>query len=65
MHDMGEWGSSRATVSPERRRYVEHLRSIHDRDGFLKACADETVATTEEVEELLFEAEMLANYDVI
>jgi hypothetical protein len=70
MHDMGEYGASRPdfapTSSPSRERllYLRHLRAIHAEDEFRLARADMLQAPSEDVERLLFEAEMLANYDV-
>jgi hypothetical protein len=70
MHEMGEWG-----VLPERSRtrgptrdrlvYLEHLREVHDDDGFRLALCDELTAAGAELDRFLFEAEMLANYHVL
>lgn len=71
MYDIGGYGSSRPeghvayNPSLERLQYLRFLRTAHDEEGFRQARADALVAPEDEVERLLFEAEMLANYDVI
>lgn len=64
---MGEWGTSRSTANPsrDRRVYVDYLREVHDEAGFRLACIDALAPPEEEIEELVYEAEMLANYGVV
>ena len=69
MHEMSQWGSlpDRSRVrapSKDRLTYLEHLREVHDDRGFRLALTDLMKAPDEEIETLLFEAEMLANYGV-
>lgn len=69
VQDMGEWGTLGGAVnriSDSRRLYIEHLRKVHDDDYmFRMALADELEPGPDEIERMLFEAEMLANYGVV
>lgn len=49
-------------ISEDRRRYVDLLREVHDDQSLQLALSDEIVAPHADVERLLFETEMLANY---
>lgn len=64
MHDMGEWGEA-PCVTPERFCYVQLLHRIHDPETLRLALYDMLRAPEEDVERLIFEAEMLANYGVL
>ncbi|GAB4279104.1 MAG: hypothetical protein Kow0056_12060 [Coriobacteriia bacterium] len=70
MHEMGEWGSMpefRAAEHPTRDRmiYLEYLREVHDDASFRLAVSDRLNPPRSEIDRLLFEAEMLANYGVV
>lgn len=69
MHEMGEWGSmpQRGGVSSptkDRLVYLEHIRGAHDDEGFRLALTNQMRAPEVEIERLVWEVEMLANYGV-
>jgi hypothetical protein len=64
MHETGEYGASQLSLSEDRRIYLRYLRQIHDDEHFLLARHDQLSAPCDDVDRLVFEVEMLANYGV-
>jgi hypothetical protein len=64
MSEPTEWANPPTSLSDERRVYLQHLRSVHDDEGFRLARNNELSPPAAEVREFLVECEMLANYGV-
>jgi hypothetical protein len=64
MHETGEHGASQLSLSEDRRVYLRYLRGVHDDEHFMAARHDQLCAPADDVEQLQYEVEMLANYGV-